>query len=735
MQGHRITNRMSTLAQYLNQFAKLRVSNSGGFKAPHKAILLITITEMVRDGYYKTPLIEENTLLKNFFDKNWSRFMQINNPFVCNVSMPFQHIGSEPFCTQITYKTIKLEDDLYKLMSTQEDAQAIITALIANYLAPFAHKHKVNFSELNPFTDTTLRDYQAEAKDKIYKMWIQKRSIMFQMPTGTGKTRLFASIARDLFDWGVKNKIAVKILILAHRIELINQIDEHIGCKYNLAHALIVSKSIEQKKYTVQIGSVPTLTRRLSRWTDKDFDIIIIDEAHHVKAESYRRILKEFPRAKVLGVTATPYRMNGASFHPEFDDLIISQPVLNFIKQHWLCEYEYYSIKPTSKIQRDIDSITRFALDGDYLDAAMLDVMDKDEIRAGIVECYEKYAKGKKGIVYTINREHNIHVCARYVNHGYKAVAIDSETPPEERERLVEDFRRGKIDIICNVNIFSEGFDCPDLDFIQLARPTKSLSMYLQQVGRGLRPAEGKDHLIILDNVGLYNRFGFPSARRHWRYHFEGRPVDYSPGKGTREMEEREVIYMDDYVEGNEDVDMLHTSVDETIETEPQQVVENIYPFEPEFKYYLGRKGLEEKTISKIVRALKNDVDPIIKSKFNSKHTSILAINDLPMIKLYRQEIEEDSLMSEIDNNRKNILSETLLQYECFINWVLNGRSDSEFTSNTEEPNNIVNAIPDEGERTIEQVKAEIAIFNKYHSKVPAVLLQELDSFIKAEKQ
>ena len=365
----------------------------------------------------------------------------------------------------------------------------------------------------------------------------------------------------------------------------------------------------------------------------------------------------------------------------------------------------------------------------------MLDVMDKDEIRAGIVECYEKYAKGKKGIVYTINREHNIHVCARYVNHGYKAVAIDSETPPEERERLVEDFRRGKIDIICNVNIFSEGFDCPDLDFIQLARPTKSLSMYLQQVGRGLRPAEGKDHLIILDNVGLYNRFGFPSARRHWRYHFEGRPVDYSPGKGTREMEEREVIYMDDYVEGNEDVDMLHTSVDETIETEPQQVVENIYPFEPEFKYYLGRKGLEEKTISKIVRALKNDVDPIIKSKFNSKHTSILAINDLPMIKLYRQEIEEDSLMSEIDNNRKNILSETLLQYECFINWVLNGRSDSEFTSNTEEPNNIVNAIPDEGERTIEQVKAEIAIFNKYHSKVPAVLLQELDSFIKAEKQ
>lgn len=719
---------MSSLAKYINYFGKLRVSNSGGFKAPHKAILLITITEMVRDGYCDSPEIDENNLLKTFFNSNWNRYMQINNPFVCNVDMPFQHIGSEPFCTQLAYNRIRIDDDLFELMSTQEDSQAIIATLIANYLAPFAHKHKVNFAELNPYKDTTLRDYQADAKDKIYKMWIQKRSIMFQMPTGTGKTRLFASIARDLFDWGAAHKTPVKILILAHRIELIKQIDDHIGFKYNLAHALIISKSIEQKKYTIQIGSVPTLTRRLSRWTDKDFDIIIIDEAHHVKADSYKKILKEFPRAKVLGVTATPYRMNGASFHPEFDDLIISQPVINFIKKKWLSEYQYYSIRPSSRVQKEIDSINRFALDGDYLDAALIDVMDKDEIRAGIVECYERYARGKKGIVYTINRDHNEHVCSRFVERGYKAVAIDSETPEKEREMLVDDFKRGKIDIICNVNIFSEGFDCPDVDFIQLARPTKSLSMYLQQVGRGLRPAAGKDHLIILDNVGLYNRFGFPSARRHWRYHFEGRDVDYTPGPQSPGGE-RMVNYMDDYTEGNEDVDMLHTSVSESVIKDTQEPEETLYKFEPEFKYFLGRKGLDERLILRYVQGLKNDVDPIVKSKYNSKHKSILDIDDLSTIELYRQEFAGDALMSEINERRRSILTESLVRYEEYIRWIKDERPDDAFCI-SEQLVPIEEVVEEPHKRSIEEVRGEIAIFKKYGSKVPEVLMKELESLL-----
>ena len=722
---------MSTLATYISQFSKLKVSTSGGFKAPHKAILLITITELVRDGFLNSPRIENNSLLKLYYDKNWHRYVQINTPFVCNVSMPFQHIGSEPFCKQITSTLILIDDDLFDLMRDQEDSEVIITTLIANYLAPFANQHKVNFAELNPYKDTQLRPYQIESKEKIYKMWIQKRSIMFQMPTGTGKTRLFVSIIRDLFDWGASKKIVVKVLVLTHRIELIDQIDEHIGLKYGLAHGLIVSKNREQKKYSVQIGSVPTLTRRLSNWSDKEFDIIIIDEAHHVKAESYKKILMEFPKAKVLGVTATPYRMNHASFHPEFDDLITSQPVLNFIRQGWLCDYEYYSIKPNSKIQHGINSITQFALDGDYLDIAMLNVIDRDEIRAGIVDSYFRYARGKKGIVYTINREHNVHVCSRYIEKEVRAVAIDSKTPVEERKKMVNDFRHGKIDVICNVNIFSEGFDCPDVEFIQLARPTKSLSMFLQQVGRGLRPADGKNKLIIIDNVGLYNRFGFPSASRKWRHHFEGKEVDYTPSGMSGEGEGRNVVYINDYAEGEEKIEMLHSSTDEEMFVEaPAREDIYIYTNEREFRYYLERKHFENGTIEKIVNGLKNDVDSIIKSKYNSKHISVLSMDDINSLELYMQDFDSDLAIFEINKQRRNILTLSLAWYIDYLKWVDAGCVDEDF--DIDDKRGIETTASKEApKRSLEEVSTEIAIFKKYNYTVPEQLLQELDSIIK----
>ena len=140
----------------------------------------------------------------------------------------------------------------------------------------------IDFSMLNPEYDTTLRDYQIDNKRKIYKAWQKCRAVMLQMPTGTGKTRLFVSIARDLHNYGVERKKAIKILFLAHRKELIEQISEHVGVKYHLAHGLIVAQNMEQKNLPVQIGSVPTLNRRLEGWGDKDFDVIIIDEAHIV---------------------------------------------------------------------------------------------------------------------------------------------------------------------------------------------------------------------------------------------------------------------------------------------------------------------------------------------------------------------------------------------------------------------------------------------------------------------
>lgn len=420
--------------------------------------------------------------------------------------------------------------------------------------------HKVDFSRLNPNSDSQLRDYQIENKRKIYEAWQLHKSVMLQMPTGTGKTRLFVSIVRDLHFWGALHKQAVKILILAHRQELIEQISETLGYTYHQAHGIIMSNNVEHKKLPVQVGSVPTLVRRITRWEDKDFDIIIIDEAHHVKADSYKRIIKQYPKARLLGVTATPYRLNGAGFHPEFEKLIISWPISQFIQRGYLCDYLYYSIRPDSDLQSEIDTMKIDRYDGDYLDSEMMHVMDRGEIRAKIVNTYLKFAKGKKGIVYAVNKEHNRHLKEQFIAAGIQTEVVDSDTPKDERNRIVERFRKGEIDILCNVNIFSEGFDCPDIEFVQLARPTKSLAMYLQQVGRGLRPAKNKRNVIILDNVGLYNKFGFPSTRRKWQYHFEGQDVEEDNVTAKfnifdREEREREVLPIE---EGDEQVCLLH---------------------------------------------------------------------------------------------------------------------------------------------------------------------------------
>lgn len=417
----------------------------------------------------------------------------------------------------------------------------------------------INFTSIKLYKDEQLRDYQLENKLKIYEHLEVHHSVMLQMPTGTGKTRLFASIVKDIHNLSIKDKKAYKVLILAHRNELIKQISENVGVQYGIAHGKIMSKNWEEDYYPTQVASVQTLIRRLDKWGDKKFDFIIIDEAHHALAPTYVKICDEFPDAKVLGVTATPYRMSKSSFRSMFDELIVSESISEFIKKGYLSEYEYYSIKPSSKIQNLVDNISEFDFDGDYAEKALSNTFDKDKIRANLLDTYFKYAEGKKGIIYTINKRHNEHVCNMFIDAGIIAKAIDSDTNHEERSRIVKDFKNGNIQILCNVNIFSEGFDCPDVEFIQLARPTKSLSMYLQQVGRGFRIHEDKEKVIFLDNVGLFNRFGLPSANRKWLKHFNGSKdtEDYSQNNNNNEN----VRFIEiDIEEGNEEIELIFSS-------------------------------------------------------------------------------------------------------------------------------------------------------------------------------
>ena len=378
--------------------------------------------------------------------------------------------------------------------------------------------------------DNSLRPYQQKAKENIFSAWDECNSVMFQMPTGTGKTRLFTSIISDVRSWGVRNNKESKILIIAHRIELIDQISESLN-KYKVRHGIIAGGVPRNLEYSVQVASIQTISHHGNRDLANalNVDFIIVDEAHHCVANSYRKLWQMYPEAKKLGVTATPWRMNNSGFTNLFDQIIVSKPIKEFIEEGWLAPYNYFSININSRIQKQIDSIDEFDIEGDYKISALENKMDTLRIRAQLLDSYLKFAKGKKGIIYSISRKHSDHICEEYRNAGINIVRIDSETPKSERKLYVQRFRKGLIDIIVNVDIFSEGFDCPDIEFIQLARPTKSLVKYLQQVGRGLRPTEGKTHCMILDNVGLHFLFGLPDSDRSWEESFVGEPK--TPGR------------------------------------------------------------------------------------------------------------------------------------------------------------------------------------------------------------
>lgn len=353
-----------------------------------------------------------------------------------------------------------------------------------------------------------LRDYQQEMLDRLQRAWRRHRSVMVQMPTGTGKTVLMAEIVRGCLAEGV--------LIVAHRRELIAQIKQTLaafGIETDTENDRVVVESIqklsrsEHESPRIGRGFVPKL--------------VIVDEAHHALAATYRMLWERWPKAKFLGLTATPCRLNDAPFTDLFDTLLQSWTIQAFIDKGWLTDFEYVSASPDSAAMRRIRNLKKRGADGDYQMKELTTVMDVPASIEHLYKTYQKFAGGNKGIVYAIDRAHAAHIAAYYAEHGVRCAVIDSKTPTGERQRLIEDYKK-KNDVLINVDIFSEGFDCPEVEFIQLARPTLSLSKYLQQVGRGMRVSKGKPHVLILDNVGLYQTFGLPTEERDWRQTFYG---------------------------------------------------------------------------------------------------------------------------------------------------------------------------------------------------------------------
>ena len=353
-----------------------------------------------------------------------------------------------------------------------------------------------------------LRDYQQEMKLRLFEEWELHRNVMVQMPTGTGKTHLLTAIVREFLHGS-----DTPVWIVAHRRELVEQIEETVA-RYGM----------RKENGRVKVISIQWLSRN---WKDMDEEpgLIVIDEAHHALAETYRELWKRYPEARKLGMTATPCRLNGKGFTDLFDSLITSWTIPEFIGKGWLSAFDYVSIRTNSREQRLIDTLKKRGADGDYQVKEMNEVLNRQSSIGRLYESMMKYAAGKKGIVYAVSIAHARQIAAHYNLHRVAAVAIDSKTPASERKELVENFRRGRINVLVNVDIFSEGFDCPDVEFIQLARPTLSLAKYLQQVGRGLRKSGNKESCMLIDNVGLYRIFGLPTRKWDWKAMFEGRMI------------------------------------------------------------------------------------------------------------------------------------------------------------------------------------------------------------------
>ena len=445
-----------------------------------------------------------------------------------------------------------------------------------------------------------LFDYQEDMKERIEKALRLHRSVMAQMPTGTGKTYLLTAV----IDSFVNNNPMENVWIVAHRRELVSQIDETVR-KFHSYSASNTSSLLS----SVKAMSIQWLMRHYDE-IEEEPGMIVIDEAHHALAKTYKEMWERFPKAMFLGLTATPCRLNGKGFTDLFDVLVQSWSVPEFISKGRLATYDFVSIKTDGVTQRLIDSLQKRGADGDYQNKEMDMLLNKKPSIERLYQSLEEYGKDRKGIVYAINISHANAIAEFYREHGIAAVAIDSNTPSSLRKELIERFKAsslsfskthpssltlkggstshpdpltlrgeggnrptrcseplrskdggpskvspdcagwdrlgatclraadgvadglGPIQVLVNVDIFSEGFDCPDVEFVQLARPTLSLAKYLQMVGRGLRVAKGKKNCVIIDNVGLYRVFGLPSQVWNWKATFEGK-LKYGRKKET----------------------------------------------------------------------------------------------------------------------------------------------------------------------------------------------------------
>jgi superfamily II DNA or RNA helicase len=347
-----------------------------------------------------------------------------------------------------------------------------------------------------------LRPYQSQAISDLRLAYRDgARAPLLVMPTGAGKTCVMAEILRALEARG-RNAI-----VLVHRRELIAQ----TTAKLNLAGVQhgIIAAGVQSAAAPIQVASVQTLARRLAQISTAP-DLIVIDEAHHATAGSWQRALDHWPHALRLGVTATPTRMDGRGLSAVFDRLVFGPSVADLVGAGYLTNWKIYAPPQIA----DLSHIRRRA--GDYATDQAAEAMDRPTVTGDAIAHYNRLAAGQRGIAFCCNVQHAEHVASSFNAAGIPAATLLGSTDPLRRDATVARFAAGELQVLVTVDVVSEGFDIPASGCAILLRPTQSLGLYLQQVGRVLRPAPGKAAAIVLDHVGNVHRHGFPDDPRDW---------------------------------------------------------------------------------------------------------------------------------------------------------------------------------------------------------------------------
>lgn len=349
-----------------------------------------------------------------------------------------------------------------------------------------------------------LRDYQIRLDEAVSTAFLfEHHAPLVVLPTGGGKTTVFAHITLRRYLAGES------VWIVAHRQELINQASETLH-RFHVPHGILKAGFRYEPEKRVQVASIQTLSRRVGNLPEPD--LIVYDEAHHSVSATYQKVISAYPGSQILGFTATPIRMNGQGLNPPFDTMIVGPTVSELTGNGYLAPARYFA----PPVKADLSGLHTVA--GDFARDEMESALNKPTITGDAVSHYRNICDGKPMIVFCSSVKHAMDVAAEYRKHGYAAEHVDGSLSDDDRKDRIMGLGTGKYTVLTSCDLIGEGLDVPNVEAVQLLRPTKSLGLHLQMIGRALRPADGKTFAYVLDHVGNVMRpgFGFADDPREW---------------------------------------------------------------------------------------------------------------------------------------------------------------------------------------------------------------------------